>query len=198
MFDIAFIIDASQSTGTEANFQLIIQFIKYIVKQFYVSQTHGTRFGLVLYDDYDGYLIFDFTSSDSVRSVIQALDSIRYPSAKSKPSVLTAFSHALILTNEILFNVQYRAGSAQYLITVSTGLTYSRVERPSLALRQSGVQIFSVDLSSGGSNDLEKLVSSKTSVHLIRTTYSKLVEISSSVVEKIKRKQLVFTKTCRA
>ena len=198
MFDIAFIIDASQWTGTEANFQLIIRFIKYIVKQFYVSQTHGTRFGLVLYDDYDGYLIFDFTSSDSVSSVIQALDSIRYPSAKSKPSVLTAFSHALILTNEILFNVQYRAGCGHYLITVSTGLAHSGVERPSLALRRSGVQIFSVDLSSGGSNDLQKVVGSENIVHLIRTTYSKLVEISSSVVGKIKRKQLLFKKRCRA
>lgn len=190
LLDIAFVIDASQSTGSEINFRLIINFVKYIVRKFYVSQTQGTRFGLVLYDDYDGYLIFDFKSADSVTSVIQALDNVRYPSAKAKPPILTAFSHALILTNEILFNVQYRAGATKYLITVSSGTTFPRSERPSLSLRRAGVEIFSVDLSSGRSSDLEKVVSSEKSVHLIRSTYVKLAEISVSIIAKIKRKEL--------
>ena len=189
MFDIAFVIDASRSTGGEANFKLIIQFVKYIVNNFLVSQSGGTRFAIVLYDDLDGYLILDFKSTTSTESVIQALDNLRYPTPqKSKPPVLTAFSHALILANEILFNVQYRASASKYLITISAGSTFPGAERPSKSLRNGGVDIYSVDLNPVGSADLARIVSPVPSEHIIKTGYDKLVVVSSKLISKLKRK----------
>jgi hypothetical protein len=168
---------------------LIIQFVKYIVNNFLVSTSGGTRFGVVLYDDLDAYLILDFHSTTSAASVVQALDNIRYPTPqKSKPPVLTAFSHALILANEILFNVQYRGGASKYLITVSGGLTFPRVERPSKSLRRAGVDIYSVDLSVAGSADLERIVSPVPSEHIMKTGYDKLIVVSSKLIGKLKRK----------
>jgi hypothetical protein len=168
---------------------LIIQFVKYVVNHFFVSQNVGTRFGVVLYDDLDGYLILDFKSTTSIASVIQALDNIRYPTPqKSKPPVLTAFSHALILANEILFNVQYRTGATKYLITVSAGSTFLKAERPGKALRRAGVDIYSVDLSAAGSADLERIVSPEPSEHIMKTGYDKLVVVSSQLTGKLKRK----------
>ena len=167
---------------------MIIQFVKYIVKNFVVSQT-GTRIGVVLYDDLDGYLILDFKSTYTTGSVIQALDNIRYPSTKtSKPAMLTAFSHALILANEILFNVQYRAGASKYLITISAGSTFPRSERPSASLRKAGVDIYSIDLSAAGSADLMKVASPVPAEHIMRTSYDKLVAVSATMIGNIKRK----------
>lgn len=191
LFDIAFVIDASRSVGGEAKFKLIIQFVKYIVDNFPVSQA-GTRFGVVLYDDLDGYLILDFKSTISTASVTQALDNIRYPTPqKSKPPVLTAFSHALILANEILFNVQYRAGASKYLITLTAGMTFPRANRPSKALRRAGVDIYSVDLSAAGSADLERVVSPEPSAHIIKTGYDKLVALASKMIVNLKRKEKI-------
>ena len=159
------------------------------MNNFVVSQAEGTRFGVVLYDDLDGYLILDFKSTTSSASVIQALDNIRYPTPqKSKPRLLTAFSHAMILANEILFNVQYRAGASKYLITVTAGSTFPRVELPSQSLRKAGVDIYSVDLSKAGSADLERVVSPVPSEHLMKTGYDKLVVVSTQLLGKLKRK----------
>ena len=191
MFDIAFVIDASRATGGEGNFKLIIQSIKYIVNNFFVSQRGGTRFGVVLYDDLDGYLILDFKSTTSAASVIQSLDNLRYPTPqKSKPPVLTAFSHALILANEILFNVQYRAGASKYLISVSAGSTFPGAEWPSKSLRKAGVDIYSVDLNAAGSADLARIASPVPSEHIMRTGYDKLVVVSSKLISKLKRESL--------
>ena len=188
MFDIAFVIDASRSTGGEANFKLIIEFVKNIVNNFLVSQSGGTRFAVVLYDDLDGYLILDFKSTTSTASVVQALDNLRYPTPqKSKPPVLTAFSHALILANEILFNVQYRAGASKYLITISAGSTFPGAERPSKSLRRAGVDVYSVDLNAAGSADLANVVSPVPWEHIMKTGYDKLVVVSSKLISKLKR-----------
>ena len=189
LFDIAFVIDASRSVGGDANFKLMIQVVKYIVKHFFVSQSVGTRFGVVLYDDFDGYLILDFKSTTSMGVVIQALDNIRYPTPqKLNPPVLTAFSHALILANEILFNVQYRAGASKYLIALSAGSSFPKAERPSKSLQRAGVDIYSIDLSTAGCDDLERIVSPVPSEHIMKTGYDKLVVVSSLLTRKLKRK----------
>lgn len=186
-FDIAFVIDASRSVGGERHFKMIIQLVKQIVNYFVVSQT-GTRIGVVLYDDLDGYLILDFKSTFSTSSVIQALDNIRYPSVQTaKPPIQTAFSHALILANEILFNVQYRAGASKYLITVTAGMTFPKAGMPSASLRKAGVDIYSVDLSPAGSTELQKVVTPVPAEHIIRASYDKLVVVSSKLTSKLKR-----------
>lgn len=157
----------------------------------FVLPGSANRIAIIVFDDRDAYLIFDFTTFQTKRHLRKALKTIRYPPAsQTNPEALY---HGLVLAHEILFGASARPESSKFLITVTTSKTAPNVNQVSSGIQSEGVESFVVDLNPLGNPDLAPLVSQPVANHMYsadmsdsRKAKQSLKNVASSIVSSIK------------
>ena len=101
--DLAFLVDGSGSIESygRGNFRRCLKFVKEVVASFHISPRQ-TRVGIVLFSS-RAYLVFDFRRYRDKRSVLYAIDRIRYPRGG------TYIGRALRFARQRLFTTRSKA-----------------------------------------------------------------------------------------
>lgn len=137
--DLGFLIDGSGSVEMygKGNFQKCLEFVKSLIRAFDVSPT-DTRVGAIVFSA-RSELQFDFSQFNTKQDVEAAIGRIKYPGYTTKTGV------ALKMAADKLFS-NVRQGVPRVLVVLTDGASHDDVVKPSEALRNTGVMIFSVGL----------------------------------------------------
>ena len=130
--DLGFIVDSSGSVG-RANFIRSLNFIKNLVSSFVIS-SRNSRVGILVYSR-RVVPIFSFGQYKGLRSVLRAIDRIKYIGGGTKTGA------ALLYARRYLFA---RSNRRKVLILMTDGKSYDQVRKPAATLRNMGVQVFAV------------------------------------------------------
>lgn len=130
--DLGFIVDGSGSVG-RANFIRSLNFIENLVSSFVIS-SRNSRVGILVYSR-RVVPIFSFGQYKSLRSVLRAIDRIKYIGGGTKTGA------ALLYARRYLFA---RSNRRKVLILMTDGKSYDQVRQPAATLRNMGVQVFAV------------------------------------------------------
>uniref|UniRef100_A0A671X2H5 VWFA domain-containing protein n=1 Tax=Sparus aurata TaxID=8175 RepID=A0A671X2H5_SPAAU len=149
--DIIFLVDGSTSITLE-KFRSMQKFMKSVVNETTVGK-NLTRFGVILYST-NPQSIFTLKQYDSKRQVLKAIDALRSPFGD------TYTGRALAYTLEY-FNPDNGGRAAlrvpQILMVITDGDATDRnsLVAPSVALRDSGISVFSIGVEGANKTQLE-------------------------------------------
>ena len=125
-------MDSSGSVG-RANFIRSLNFIKNLVSSFVISP-RNSRVGIVVYS-HRVVPVFSFGQYKGMRSVLQAIDRIKYVGGGTKTGRALSYSRRYLFA---------RSNRRKVLILLTDGKSYDRVGKPAAVLRNMGVQVFAV------------------------------------------------------
>lgn len=137
--DLGFLVDGSSSIEKygRGNFKRFLEFLKRIVVSFKVSSRYS-RVGIILYSSRPRK-IFGFRRYNTKRTVLRAIDRIRYPRGGTKTGSALSFARRTI------FRRKY-SNRQRVLIVMTDGRSSDHVARPARALRRRGVNIFAIGI----------------------------------------------------
>ncbi|XP_053699895.1 collagen alpha-6(VI) chain-like isoform X1 [Synchiropus splendidus] len=150
--DIIFLVDGSGSINDKA-FQSMQTFMASVVSQTNVGNDY-TQFGVILYST-DVTSVFTFKECDSSRDVLQAISSLTPPRQDTGASTGKALEFSLKAFDKV--NGGRKAlGVPQFLIVITgrEATDPDDLEKPSIALRDAGINVYAVGL---GKADKEQL-----------------------------------------
>ncbi|XP_074517314.1 cochlin [Sebastes fasciatus] len=175
--NIGFLIDGSSSVG-DGNFQLVLEFLAGIAKNFDISDV-GARIGAVQFT-YDQRLEFGLFDYSNKEDSINALGRIPYMSGG------TATGAAISYTTQNLFR---RTGPGRnFLIVVTDGQSYDDVRLPAMAAQNQGITMYSVGVAWAPMEDLRTMSSEPKDSHTLFTReFTGLAEFIPQLVRSICR-----------
>ncbi|XP_034553414.1 collagen alpha-6(VI) chain [Notolabrus celidotus] len=149
--DIIFLVDGSTSITLE-KFQSMQKFMKSMVNQTSVG-TNLTRFGVILYST-DAKSVFTLNQYKSKREVLNAISGLKSPYGDTYTGKALGYSLPF-------FGAAHGGRAAlqvpQILVVITDGDATDRhsLAAPSLALRESGVRVFSIGVEGANRTQLE-------------------------------------------
>lgn len=147
--DIIFLVDGSGSIDKE--FSSIQTFMELVVNKTLVGKSL-TRFGVIIYSD-EVETVFSLNELDSKRDILEAIRKMRPPEGN------TYMAKALDSSLKF-FNAKHggrkETNVPQILIVVTDGhaTDYHNLKKPSDALQQNGVQVYSVGVKDANKDEL--------------------------------------------
>lgn len=130
--DLGFIVDGSGSVG-RANFIRSLNFIKNLISSFVISP-RNSRVGILLYSN-RVIPVFSFGQYKGLRSLLRAIDRIKYPGGGTKTGRALSYSRRYLFA---------RSNRRKVLILMTDGKSYDRVGKPAAVLRNMGVEVFTL------------------------------------------------------
>ncbi|XP_056142177.1 collagen alpha-6(VI) chain [Lampris incognitus] len=157
--DIIFLVDGSTSI-TERKFRSMLKFMESMVNQTTVGEKL-TRFGVILYSD-DPSSIFTLKQHYTKREVLKAIQALESPTGNTYTSKALAYSLQF-------FDAAHGGRGAfqvpQILMVITDGDATDRydLEKPSLALKDNRVKVFSIGVEGANRTQLETMACGDTS-----------------------------------
>ena len=173
--DLGFLLDGSGSVEMygKGNFQRCLDFIKSVANAFVISP-HDTRVGVIVFSD-SSELIFGFDRYSNRNSLVAALDTIKLP-AKT-----TFTGKGLKMARDQLFSGA-RHGVPHILIVLTDGRSHDDVVKPARALREAGVQIFTVGLGTNyDESQLKAIADDPYDYHALTVDFPEMTSIISTL-----------------
>lgn len=177
--DLGFLIDGSGSVEMygKGNFAKCLEFVKSLTRAFVISST-DTRIGVILFSS-RSVLQFDFTQYKSQQDVEAAIGRIKYPGYTTKTGA------ALTMAADKLFN-NVRQGVPRVLVVLTDGRANDDVVKPSQALKNTGVIIFSVGLGTHFKlEQLNAMASDPKGEHVFTVDFPQMDTIITALQEKL-------------
>lgn len=169
---------ASAEYNSRGGFRRNLGLVKEFAREFLMSPDDA-RFGLVVFASEAG-VEFTFDSHNTRDSLIADIDSIKFP------GTATYLGVGLRLANNDLFT-KARSDAKQILVVITDALSHDDIKTPSKAIKDKGVEIFSVGVGIRQDDEiLEEIASAPKADHVFSTPkHANLYDVLRAIKKKI-------------
>ena len=189
--NLGFLVDGSATVelSGKGNFNKSLEFVANFIGSFNVSE-NATSPGMVVFSE-DPHLIFNFSKHENLSSATAAVKMAPYPNRGRKTGKALNFTRSDLFSESATQNAKNN-----YLIILTSGVSYDLVETPAKLLREGNVTIFSVGVSKDVDVDELKLIAGDNGTRVYTTSFKDLGDLNKKLKKEICLCKLLLLKVC--
>lgn len=178
--NLGFLVDGSATVelSGEGNFNRSLDFIANLIKSFDVSE-NATSPGMVVFSE-DPHLTFNFSEYKNSAEAAAAAKMASYPNLGRKTGKALNFVRRDLFTESAT-----KDSKPNYLIILTSGVSYDQVEAPSKLLREENVTIFGIGVGKDYDVNELKLIAGANGTRVYTTSFADLGNLNKKLKKEI-------------
>lgn len=180
IMNLGFLVDGSATVELSGagNFNKSLEFVANLIKSFDVSE-NATSPGMVVFSQ-DPHLTFSFSEYKNSAEATAAAKTASYPNLGRKSGKALNFVRPNLFTESAT-----KDSKPNYLIILTSGVSYDLVKTPSKLLRKENVTIFGIGVGRDYDVDELKLITGDSGTRVYTTSFADLGNLNKRLKKEI-------------